>query len=1266
MTGGLIKFLALSKALLALPAPRHAGSGDQPSASAPPSSIARTGLGTRLARRIRHTSRALVALHGQGRALIERIPAPVQLQLRNVSRGSAKVGREVFAGLLVIAIVAVGIGYGRLSKGPISLGFLVPMIETAINSQLGDLEVQLDDAVLQREQDSAEVAFRLTNVRLLEKDGSVVAQSPLAAIGLSGSALLTGLIAPGSVDFIGPRLLLLYDPEKGLGLSFAKPGAQIEKPDFAPEPAPVQTKKIPTEPPSLTETVVAKTASPKRPAGPVRRLDVTRTLAETMARLRDGGGTSSYLTRFGVKDAVVVFDQRGIRTSWSVPDFSIDLKHKRRASVILGTASVASSAGPWRIEFRTEQSEKRERLELKGVIRDLVPMAIANIPGLEALKALDTPVTVETSLELTSSGELVAAEARLRLAAGHITLPRQVEHPMLIDEGDLRIRYLKEENRIEILPSTLNWGVSEVTISGGISPSAASTDQKKLWDFALFGDGASLAVEDFRLSAVKVDQLRADGTLDPDAGRMSINRLILKSGDASLQLAGDITNAPNSPDMRLEGSISPMPLDMLKRFWPKFLSPGSREWIGHNVRAGDVAGGTFKIALGGGELDGIHHGGDLTPDAVVLDLDVRDLGIDYIGGLPPLVIPEAHLSNRGRVFTIDAPRGAVSLPSGQRLDFRDGRFFVADHRPDHPDSELSFRAAGQTAAVLELLDHEPLGYVRAVGLTPDQVGGGADGGFRVMIPLTPKLRFADVKLRGMARLDNLTAPPGMLGALGIEGGALDLNVSEQAIEARGDVTLKGVPAQIHWQRIFDVPKDRQPNIRVSAVLDDAARGKLGLDTNDLVRGETPISLLLGENAEGKRTIQAQADLTNARLTVAAMGWTKPAGQAATLRFDVASKPDGGTNLDNLEIVGNGISVDGWLSLDHQNKLKAFHFSDFSSNPQTHLELSGAVRGDGILAVKANGSSYDGRELLQSLVSTTQPAAGKAETGVDFDATIGSVTGNYDTTLRDTKITLRKRRGELIALDARGMLNGRNTFAVKLDGGDGRDRVIRAESGDAGAAFRLIGVYPQIEGGQASVEVNLDAGASNNDKSGTLWARNFTVVGDAVVGQVLTDANKTPQAQGQARQKRKVPNTAASGQRLQFDQLRAPFSVVGSRVALHDAYINGPILGATVRGDINFASRRIDLNGTYVPLYGLNSLVGFVPIIGNLLVGREGEGVVGITFAVQGSMSNPDVRVNPISMVAPGIFRQMFEYTGSNAPRSQANSAASTEGGFPKF
>jgi hypothetical protein len=318
---------------------------------------------------------------------------------------------------------------------------------------------------------------------------------------------------------------------------------------------------------------------------------------------------------------------------------------------------------------------------------------------------------------------------------------------------------------------------------------------------------------------------------------------------------------------------------------------------------------------------------------------------------------------------------------------------------------------------------------------------------------------------------------------------------------------------------------------------------------------------------------------------------------------------------------------------------------------THVEINAVVREGNVLAVEAQGPSYNGKQFFQSLFSAGQlaeDADARDPFSVDLTARLGTVVGFYDSTVTDAQVTLKKRNGRLVALDATGKLNGRSPLAVKLDETSGA-RIIRAEARDAGAAFRLIGFYPKVDGGEASLEVNLDASESGM-KSGTLWARDFGVLGDSVVSDVLTD----PQSQAALGERKKEVRQS----RIAFNQLRAPFSVGKGQFLLNDAYVNGPALGATMRGRVDFKSKTVNLGGTYVPLYGLNSALGAIPILGGIFVGREGEGIVGITFAIQGQLDDPNVLVNPMSVVAPGIFRQIFEFRG------EGQNAASTTAAPP--
>ncbi|HPG89565.1 MAG TPA: AsmA-like C-terminal region-containing protein, partial [Hyphomicrobium sp.] len=176
------------------------------------------------------------------------------------------------------------------------------------------------------------------------------------------------------------------------------------------------------------------------------------------------------------------------------------------------------------------------------------------------------------------------------------------------------------------------------------------------------------------------------------------------------------------------------------------------------------------------------------------------------------------------------------------------------------------------------------------------------------------------------------------------------------------------------------------------------------------------------------------------------------------------------------------------------------------------------------------------------------------------------------------------------------------------------------------------------GGRLRLEINLD-GKGAAEKTGVLWVDQFKVLGDPIVSEVVGSADDSRPAIG--------GNRKVTREVFEFDRMRAPFSVGYGQFVLEESYLKGPLVGANLRGKVDFKTRRVNLGGTYIPLQGLNSALGGIPLLGQIISGAHGEGIFGITFAVQGPLAEPQVLVNPLSLVAPGIFREVFQMTGQN-------------------
>jgi hypothetical protein len=93
--------------------------------------------------------------------------------------------------------------------------------------------------------------------------------------------------------------------------------------------------------------------------------------------------------------------------------------------------------------------------------------------------------------------------------------------------------------------------------------------------------------------------------------------------------------------------------------------------------------------------------------------------------------------------------------------------------------------------------------------------------------------------------------------------------------------------------------------------------------------------------------------------------------------------------------------------------------------------------------------------------------------------------------------------------------------------------------------------------------------------------------------------------------------------------------------LNNASIDGPLMSATMSGRVDFRTRKVHLIGTFTPLAAVNKMFSEVPLVGDLLAGPKREGVFAWNFGVQGGLENPQVVVNPLSGVAPGVTRELF-------------------------
>jgi K+-transporting ATPase A subunit len=84
------------------------------------------------------------------------------------------------------------------------------------------------------------------------------------------------------------------------------------------------------------------------------------------------------------------------------------------------------------------------------------------------------------------------------------------------------------------------------------------------------------------------------------------------------------------------------------------------------------------------------------------------------------------------------------------------------------------------------------------------------------------------------------------------------------------------------------------------------------------------------------------------------------------------------------------------------------------------------------------------------------------------------------------------------------------------------------------------------------------------------------------------------------------------------------------------------LGVTASGKVDIETEQLDLNGTVIPMYALNSALGRIPLVGGVFSGGEkGGGLFAANYRLSGPFEDPQFSVNPISALAPSFLRELF-------------------------
>jgi hypothetical protein len=602
-----------------------------------------------------------------------------------------------------------------------------------------------------------------------------------------------------------------------------------------------------------------------------------------------------------------------------------------------------------------------------------------------------------------------------------------------------------------------------------------------------------------------------------------------------------------------------------------------------------------------------------------LNLRLEDIDFKVFGDLPPITGASGNLVLAGKTFGVDVEGAEVRVASGETVKIDAGAFAIDDVFDPTAVGIAEVHMTGAASAFGEIVDARPLEVLSRRSLSPDDLSGSADVAVSVRLPLEK-----DEDELGDAMDWTVTVEGhGLASRAPIEGRMFDkaditMVVTKDNVAVNGTADIDGVSAGVSLSQPLGAEGQSvgrsQQLARLS--LDKAARQKLGLALDEIVEGTIRTQISGLADGDGQHY---DLDLEPARLTIPGLGWTKGIGVPATLSFDLIPDENGYV-AENVVFAGDGFGFTGTARIDHDDGLVAADIDHFALRPGDSAKFQLAATKTGY-AIKASGAAFDVRGVISEI---TGDSSGGETPDLAVEAAFDRATGFNGGTIERAKIKFATVKGYVSALSIGGSLGG-NRIAVNYS--ETRNGAkLTASAPNVGDVLRFVDLYTKLGGGSFSVEA--ERVGTSGPLVGKLLITDFDILNEPAVERAIANAPT-----------RKGIDTS----RLHFDRMASRFQLSSEAININEALLRGQAVGATFSGRVDLIRTLVAINGTYLPVYALNNVFGRVPVLGLVLGGGNREGLIGVTFRVEGSLDDPQVYFNPLSAVAPGIFRKIFEF-----------------------
>ncbi|MGL4236234.1 MAG: AsmA-like C-terminal region-containing protein [Tabrizicola sp.] len=899
-------------------------------------------------------------------------------------------------------------------------------------------------------------------------------------------------------------------------------------------------------------------------------------------------------------------DERAGR-SWQVGDGRLVIENGEKAvSAELGL-TLLDGAVPAQAVLTLVSDKGAETARLSARVDNIAATDLAAIaPPLAFLTFVDAPISGSLEAHLDGSGAFAGLESQLHLAAGSIS-PGSGARPIGFDRAALSLTYDPATARIELsdlsVESTslrlkarghgdllgtdggpLAVGALPETILGQMAFSEVMADPEGLFEEPIrFGQGAV----DLRL------RLRPF--------KLEIGQLVLVDGDERLQLSGAVAATGGAWSGALDVQLNQIETEELLKVWPVSAVPRTRTWFVANVGQGLLYDVRAALRLRPGEQPQFSLGYEFS------DTEVR-----FVRTLPPILNGSGHATLENKTYTVSLDKGHVIAPEGGRIDADGTVFKVYDITERPATAKIDLVTSASLTATLSLLDQEPFSFFSKAGQPYNLGDGRAELKATIIMPLKPKVPFEELSFTVAGRIVDFTSPSLVAGRI-LTAPEVEVAVNTEGLELSGKGKLDLLPVDLTYRQGFGPEQKGRARVNGTVILSDAALRDFGVELPEgAIRGEGPAAVDIALVKDQPPQLTLTSTLVGLSLRLDALGFSKGAKTKGAL--DLEARLSRQPVVERLVLKAPGFEARGRITTREGGGLDEATFEKVVAGDWLEAELR--LTGNG--KNRAPDLTITGGNLDMRGMPDGEGGVGGGPIAVRFDR------------LRISEgITLTDFRGEFAS---RGGFNGNFVAGVngkaEIQGAVAPAKAgsaIRITSENAGAVMAAAGIFDKGRGG--TLDMTLVPRGPKGEYNGNATFTRLRVQDAPALAGLLSAISVV----GLLEQ--------MNGEGLAFNNGEVSFILTPEAVEISQGSAVGASLGISFAGLYLSQSGKLDLQGVISPIYLVNGV--------GQIFSRRGEGLFGFNYRLTGTADAPNVSVNPLSVLTPGMFRELFRQKPPN-------------------